>query len=175
MGNGGISHVKLTYAEDDIAIFCSYAINDKTLHSAQAWLAGEKNASATDLNDWLEKHGCKLDARNGPALIRKFGDGATEETYYRNGKLHRQNGPAYRMQFASGKTQEEYYRHGKRHRGDGPALAWYEVDGSSSEYFFRNGKFVKQENLTPLSLIPGVVVEHAERIAPARPGRSGPA
>ena len=78
---------------------------------------------------WLDEKGCKLDCSDGPAQVRREGDGSSSDAYYRDGELHRE---------------------------DGPALVRREADGSTYEYCYKDGKLV--EPFAPPSVIHGVTV-----------------
>jgi hypothetical protein len=92
----------------------TYAINEdisRKLRWKRDWLG--RKPTGRDLVDWLEKKGCRLDSSEGPAYIQRYRNGATEEIYFRDGKLHREDGPADVWRFADGTTEERYYRDGK--------------------------------------------------------------
>jgi hypothetical protein len=169
------TYISVTFTESEIETSCVYAVDAIALHDARAWLAGQKKPTAEEMHQWLEKRGCRLGSPEGPALVRHFPDGSTEESYYKDGVKHRADGPAYVRRFASGTIQEEYYREGKLHRDEGPALVWYDPDGWTQELYYHNGAFIKQERLAPLSTVPGVSINCPALEKPDPPPAPGPA
>ena len=110
-----------------------------------------------------------MDRQDGPAWIWRNADGvATEEFYYRNGKVHREEGPAHVVRNPDGSTFEAYYRNGGLHREDGPAIVRRKADGSAAQEYYRNGQLVKVEHVTS----EGVVLEKKQPSSPLV--RSGP-
>jgi hypothetical protein len=135
------THVELNYEDDGATINATYRVSEQTWHCAQSWQAQTPGATAWDLFDRLDNHGCKLDREDGPALIEhKPDDGLTYTAYYVDGKLHRTDGPAAISCFDDGSTREEHYVNGQLHREDGPAVIERFADGSSSEVYYVNGK-----------------------------------
>jgi hypothetical protein len=169
------THVTVTYERDRVEISHVYAVNEDALHDAQLWAIEQKNPTGQAFERWLEEKGCQLDSSDGPAVVWRYANGGTEQTYYRDGKQHREDGPAYVLRHADGSMVELYYRDGKLHREDGPAGIWRNADGSTTlEHYYHDGKLVKEEKLYMLYLIPGVTVQRPAPKAPNRPGAPGP-
>jgi hypothetical protein len=171
------SHITVDYDDsiDGAKIIRTYKISEdisRELDQKRDWwgrkLTGEK------LQTWLEKQGCQLDSCSGPAEVQRWGNNATIEIYYRDGKRHREGGPAYFKRKEDGSTSEIYCYDGKPHRKDGPAVIVRDAGGHLlREGYYLNGKSMKKEDFAELSVIPDVTVQRPASKAD-RPGGPGP-
>jgi len=108
MTGSHISHVTVTYTSYGVGLTCVYAVNEDVVRELKRQV---NKPTGNDLNAWLNKRGCKLDSSDGPALVRQNENGSTEESYFRDGKLHREDGPAV-LTVSNGSMLEMYYRDG---------------------------------------------------------------
>jgi hypothetical protein len=69
-------------------------------------------------------------------------------------QAHREDGPAVVWRSATGATEDSYYRDGKRHRDDGPAFVRRGSDGVREERYYRDGTLIKEERHAPRSVVP---------------------